>query len=70
MSRVELKAALAALQNAAGFRQYVNTLESSKADVIARLISRDTPRDKWDELIAELRVYDELLRDIEKNTNR
>lgn len=70
MARAELKAALAALQSAGGFRHYVNTLESSKADVIARLISRTTPRDKWDELIAELRVYDDLLSDIEKNIAR
>lgn len=68
MSRAEVKTALQGLQGGIGFRQYVNTLESSKADVIAKLLASDTPRDKWEELIAEARVYSDILRDIDKNS--
>lgn len=67
MSRADVKAALEKLRGGIGFGQYVNTLESAKEDIIASLLARQTPRDKWEELIAEARVYDDLLRDIDKN---
>lgn len=68
MSRADVKNALRGLQGGVGFNHYVNTLESAKADVIAKLLSRQTPRDEWEELIAEARVYDDILGDIKKNT--
>jgi hypothetical protein len=68
MSRADVKAALHALQGSAGFRQYVNTLESELADVMTRIILPES-REIRDELCAEARVYRELLQGITNNTN-
>jgi hypothetical protein len=70
MARHDVRAALEKLRGGIGFGQYVNTLESSKADVIALLLSRNTPPDKWADLIAEARVYDDILSDIHKFATR
>lgn len=67
MSRAAVKAALQKMRGSHGFGEYVSTLESSKAAVISQLLARPTPREKWEELIAEARVYDDLLSDIDKN---
>lgn len=68
MARAEVKAALQALAGQPFFVQYVKTLESSQEDCISLLLSPTTPREKWDEIIAEMRVYEAILRDIRKNT--
>lgn len=67
MSRAEVKAALVALQTSVGFRQYVNTLESELADVMTRIILPEN-REMRDELCAEARVYESLLKGIVNNT--
>lgn len=68
MSRADVKAALNALQGSAGFRQYVNTLESELADVMTRIILPENQEHR-DELCAEARVYTALLKGITNNTN-
>lgn len=68
MARAEVKAALNALANSSGFRQYVYILERQLEDVMARLILVEN-REIRDELCAEARVYSDLLRDINNNTN-
>lgn len=69
MSRVEVKAALNALQSSAAFRPYVNTLESELADVMVKILLPEN-RELRDELCAEARVYRSLLATIENNTTR
>lgn len=68
MSRAAVKAALQRMRGGVGFGEYVNTLKSAKDDVISMLIARNTPASQREELIAEARVYDDLLSDINKNT--
>lgn len=68
MARAELKAALHALAGQPFFSDYVKTLESGKSDCISLLLNRATPREQWDEIVAELRVYESLLKDIRNNT--
>lgn len=67
MARADLKAALAALQGSAGFRQYVHTLESEMADVMTRILMTEN-REIRDELCAEARVYRDILQGINNNT--
>lgn len=67
MPRADVKAALAALQGSPGFREYVNTLESEKADVMTRLLLMEN-REIRDELCAEARVYRDILATINNNT--
>lgn len=68
MSRTNVKAALNALQHSAGFRPYVNTLESELADVMTRIIMPEN-RESRDELCAEARVYRDILQGINNNMN-
>lgn len=68
MSRADVKAALQALQGSAGFRPYVNTLESELDDVMTRIILPENSGIR-DELCAEARVYRALLQGIQNNTN-
>lgn len=67
MARADVKLALQKMRGGIGFGEYVNTLESGKADVIRQLLAKTTDRSKWEELIAEARVYDDILADIKKN---
>lgn len=67
MARADVRAALEKLRGGIGFGEYVNTLEREKASVISTLLAKITPREQWPDLIAEARVYDELLSDINKH---
>lgn len=68
MARAEVKAALQALAGQPFFVQYMKTLERAQDDCVSLLINPTTPREKWDEIIAEMRVYEALLKDIRNNT--
>lgn len=67
-SRVELKAALERLRGQPSFDTYVHTLWRAREDVISRLLAKTTTSSQWAELIAEARVYDDLLSTIKNNT--
>lgn len=69
MARVDLKAALIALQGTDGFRQYVSILESEYADVMSKILVMDNAEYRT-ELCAEARVYRDILQGITSNLRK
>lgn len=68
MNRKDVATALARLSFAAGFGDYVKTLESGYQDAVANALVRGVAYEQREDHLADARVYKELIDHIKRDS--
>lgn len=68
MTRKDVATALARLHSAAGFGDYVKTLESGYQDAVASALVRGLPYETREDHLADARVYKDLIDTIKRDS--